>query len=117
MILLYAYVLSFFATRKCQKNQNIDQNSYTNEENLHVFQTSRGISMTFLGKMYSYDDIKSHKKSVLYPVSRKCCFGKTTLRGQIDSSPAFQGLGTVKWLKRCTCHDRHISKTIPSISW
>ena len=37
--------------------------------------------------------------------------------GQIDPSPAFQGLGTVKWLKRCTCHDRHISKTIPSISW
>ena len=24
--------------------------------------------------------------------------------GQIDPSPAFQGLGTVKWLERCTCH-------------
>ena len=39
--------------------------------------------MTFSGKM-CYDNIKGHKKQGLYPLFRKCSFGK-------NSPPHFKG--------------------------
>ena len=38
-------------------------------------------------KDVTYDDIKSHKKAGLHPLSEKYIFGKTTGRGQIDPPP------------------------------
>ena len=32
------------------------------------------------GKDVTYDNVKSHKKRGLYPLSRRCSFGKTTRR-------------------------------------
>ena len=42
------------------------------EENLHIFWMTWGISVKFSGKM------TSHKKSGLYPLSEIFVFGKTT---------------------------------------
>ena len=44
----------------------------------------------------AYDNIKSHKKTGCYSLSRKIIFGKTTERGQINPL-AFLGLKTLSW--------------------
>ena len=50
----------------------------TDEENLHIFRTTFGISIKFPRKVWLNNiNIKSHKKSGLYPFSKKCSFRKT----------------------------------------
>ena len=39
-------------------------------------------------KDVTYDNIKSHKKTELHPLSRRYIFGKTTGKGQIDPRPS-----------------------------
>ena len=62
-------------TRKCQKTQKIDENINIERENLNIFWTTWGTLMKFSGKMWL--NIKSHKKTRLHSVCRKCKFGKS----------------------------------------
>ena len=50
----------------------------TDEENLHIFRTTFGISIKFPRKVWLNNiNIESHKKSGLYPLSKKWSFRKT----------------------------------------
>ena len=40
-------VISLYATRKCQKIENVFKIVYIHEENIHIFQTTWGISVKF----------------------------------------------------------------------
>ena len=73
--LLYADVISLFATRKCQTIPKIDKNSY--RKSLYLENDLRNFNEVFK-KDVPYDIIKSHKKTGLYLLSRKYSFGKTT---------------------------------------
>ena len=70
-------------TRKCQKTQKIDENINIERENLNIFWTTWGTLMKFSGKMWL--NIKSHKKTRLHFVGRKCKFGKSYKYCQIWS--------------------------------
>ena len=59
--LLYADVIHFFATKKCQKTRKIDENLNIERENLHIFLTTWGTLMKFSVKMWL--NIKSHTKN------------------------------------------------------
>ena len=64
--LLYADVINFFVTRKCQKTRESGANVNIEQENFHIFWTTWGTSMKFSGKMWL--SIKS-KKTRLHPFS------------------------------------------------
>ena len=59
--------------KKLMKLVNID------EENLHLLNDLRNFN-EFFRKNVIYDNIKSHKKTGLHPLSRKYSYGKTTER-------------------------------------
>ena len=56
--------------------------------------------MKFSEKIVTYDNIKSHKKLKLQPLSRKNIFGKQ-LGGQIDPTPP--AVFRVIFLEECCC--------------
>ena len=94
--LLYADVINFFVTRKCQKTRKIDENVNIEQENLHIFQTTWGTSMKFSGKTWL--NIKIHEKTRLHPLSRKYKFGKSynyckNLKRKLSKIFAFSILG------------------------
>ena len=84
MSLVYLQQGNVKKSKKLMKLANID------EENLHIFQTTLGISMKFSGKMCLMIILKV-KKAGLYSLSRKYIFKKTTRR-QRTPPPAFSGL-------------------------
>ena len=49
--MLYADIISLFVTKKCQKIQKRMKIVKTDEENVHIFWTTWGISMKLSGKM------------------------------------------------------------------
>ena len=49
--MLYADVISFFVTKKCQEIQKLMKIVNIDRENLHTFWTTGGISMKFWEKM------------------------------------------------------------------
>ena len=84
-MLISCYMLMssvFFATRKCQKIQTIDENSIE-EENLHICWTCWGISMKFSGKM-SLIIILKLTKNQHSNRSLKSTFLEKPQGGQID---------------------------------
>ena len=91
--LLYIYVISLFATRtrNCQKTEKMMKIVNIDEENLHISQMTWGIFNEIFRKNVSYN-IKSHKKAVLYLLSRKYSFGKATVGGDQTDLSAFSGL-------------------------
>ena len=73
--LLYADVIKFLPIRKSGKVTKIAK---TGEEHFHIFLITSWISMNFSEKNITYNNIKSHKKPVLYLSSKKHNFGKST---------------------------------------
>ena len=55
------------------------------EEKIFIFSERLNLS----GKNLIYDNIKSHKKTELYPLYIKCNFGKTIVEVELTSSPLF----------------------------
>ena len=71
----YLVTTTSMLTRKYQKTQKIDENINIERENLNIFWTTWETLMKFSGKMWL--NIKSHKKTRLHSVCRKCKFGKS----------------------------------------
>ena len=67
------------------KIANIDR------EIVHIFWTTRGISMTFLGKMWLIIILKITKKQGFTISLEDTYFGKTQGSGQIEPLPAVLG--------------------------
>ena len=82
--LLYAAVASSFATKKCKNIQKIVKNGkYLQRKSSYLPHSLKNLNEIFRKKV-SYDNIKSHRKTGFYPLSRKNSFGKTAGGGQID---------------------------------
>ena len=72
--LLFAVVINFFVTRKCQKIQKVDENR---RKSFYLPNDLRDFNEIFR-KDVTYDNVKSYKKVALHPVSKRCIFGKAT---------------------------------------
>ena len=89
--LLYADVISFSITRKCQKIRKIDENF--GKENLHIFWMTGGLSMKFSGKVWLMTILKVTKKQG-FTLSPKNAFLEKP-RGEVKLTPeAFLGIPT-----------------------
>ena len=68
---LYADVISFFITKRCQKVQTINENlQYWRRKCLYPPNDIKNFNK-ILRKRVTYDNFKSHKKAGLQPLSRK----------------------------------------------
>ena len=76
-IMLCAGLISFFVTRKCQKIGKLMKMVNINGEPSYFLNDSRNFNYIF-GKYWLINNIKSHKKTRLQPLSRRHIFGKTT---------------------------------------
>ena len=95
--LLYADVISLFLTKKCQQKE-IDENDwYWRRKASYILNDLRRFNKIFR-KVLAYDNIKSHKKPGIHPLSRKCIFGKTTGEGVKLPPPSSPSLFRVKGL-------------------
>ena len=75
--LLYADIISFFATGKCQKIRIINKNSYCwRRKSSYLLNNLR--KLLNFRKDSAHDNIKTHKKVEFHPLYRKHIFGKTT---------------------------------------
>ena len=98
---MYANVIIFFPTRKCQKVQQLMKKGNVQRINLHTFSTSWESSMKFSGKMWLMIILKVTKnQGFTLSLQQNHIFGKTT------GGAAFLGLSAVKrivnmmwWLK------------------
>ena len=73
--------ISFFATRKCQKTQKINEYSwYWIRKSSYLLNDLSNYNDIFR-KEVAYDNTKSHKKSGFHSFSRKHIFRKTTVEG------------------------------------
>ena len=74
---VYADVINFFGTKKCQKTRKIDENIDIERENPHIFWTTWRTLMKFSEKMWL--NVKSYEKTRLHSLSlcRKYKFGKS----------------------------------------
>ena len=83
---------SFLCNKKMSKNQKNQRKVNIDGENLHLFWTTGGISMKFLGKMWLMIISKVTKTRSSPSLSRRYIFWKATGggRGQIDSPQSFK---------------------------
>lgn len=75
----YAYITSFFVTRKRQKLHKLNENSsYLRIDFLYLLNNSMNSNEIFK------DKVKSHKEPAFQPLSRNCVFwGKKTIREEL----------------------------------
>ena len=78
--LLYADVISFFVTSKCQKIRKLMKIVNPDEENLHIFWTTCGVSLKCSGKMWIIT-ILEVTKNQCYTISLEDTFLNTPQEG------------------------------------
>ena len=96
-----AEVISFFVTRKCQKNPENQWKSMkiatVNREIIHNFWTTWGVSIKFSWKMWIMIILKVTKKTGFDPLFRRYIFCKTTGWVKLTPPPpAILGLNKLK---------------------
>ena len=88
--MLYAYIINFFVTRKYRKFQKIDESNNVNIDvnidgvNLHIFQTTWGISIKLSEEMWLVIVLNIIKKTMASSSLYKIHFWKKKQGGQID---------------------------------